>query len=154
MTIRRIVTRWTVGVVTLGVLGLTHGAHVAAQMANAPASLQQTSGKIAAIDVQRGAVKLQPLTTGTAPASSAEQPTTFVVGEDTRISKGLKQAELEELKVGDQVKIDYAKQGGKNVAHTIIVQGSAAEESAPGAEKAPSKSSLPEPGSPQRSPER
>ncbi|MBI3996063.1 MAG: hypothetical protein HY352_00235 [Candidatus Omnitrophica bacterium] len=154
MTTRRIATRWTLGIVTLLALGLTHGAYVAAQMANAPATLQQISGKITAIDVQHGAVKLQPLTMGATPAPSAEQPTTFVVGEDTRISRGLKQAELEELKVGDHVKIDYAKQGGKNVAQAIIVQGSAAEEGAPRAEKAPSKTSLPEPGSPQRSPGR
>jgi hypothetical protein len=113
---------------------LLGSAPVWAQMPGAATSagLQRAEGKIAAIDPQRNALKLQAPAGGGLPGASPEaQATTFMVDEQTAISKGPQKLTLRDLKVGDAVKVEYASEGGKNVARSIAVQEAAGGASTP-----------------------
>jgi len=123
-----------IGMVVVMLCGISSGVDVAAQVTGASVTWQQALGKIAAIDPQRGAVKLQMPATSTQATAGTPQPTAFLVDEKTVIFKGLDRLKLEELKVGDQVRIEYVPQEGKNMARSIAVQ-------APGASE---KSSVPQ----------
>ncbi len=116
-----------VGLITL--LSVVGGMPAAAQMAGVGAGMsQQVSGSIAAIDAQRGALKLQGPVASSQPGGSTPQPTIFLVDDHTIISKGPQRLQLADLKVGDAVQVEYALEAGRHMARTVHVQ-----ESTPGA---------------------
>lgn len=126
--------------VAAALLGLTAASAALAQTAGMSTELTRASGKIAALDLKQRALKLEVTAEGAQAGTAAKpEPVTFILDEKTVITKDVKQLKAEELKVGDQVEIDYAAQDGKNMARSIAVEPAGAE--APAAEPSPERRS-------------
>ena len=112
------------GVAVIGVVSSLVGASKAtAQIARSSGSPSVLSGKIAALDLKRNALKVEaakPITGQ--PAALSAQPNLFLLNEQTVISKGGQPLKAEQLKVGDQVRIAYVEQVNQHVAQSITVQ--------------------------------
>ncbi|MDP3723989.1 MAG: hypothetical protein Q8R91_10950 [Candidatus Omnitrophota bacterium] len=110
--------------VVVATLGMTGGVEVAAQWGGIADGPPSAWGRVAALDVQRGALKLDVPVEHDQPGAASAPPTTFLLEPQTTISKGAQQLTLEELKVGDQVMIEYGATSGRNVAvaRSITVQ--------------------------------
>jgi hypothetical protein len=125
----------------VAMVGFGGGVDVAAQTAGMPAtSSMEASGKIAALDLKQGALKLEVSPKAGQSASTSAQPTTFLLDEETFIIRGTEQLKPEQLKVGDQVSVEYEAEGGKHMARTIKVQvaGTGAQQPSSGAGQQPS----------------
>jgi len=104
----------------VAVVGMTLAPESGAQTVRLPSDLLQAAGKITSLDVQRGAVKLVSMAQADQPSS--ESPITFFLAAETQISQGIKRLKPEQLKVGDQIVVEYSAKDGKNTAHSITVQ--------------------------------
>lgn len=130
---------WALKSVTLGaaILGLSFGAGWAAmeeeaqappaaaeqQPAN-PELLKEVIGKIANVNSQERQLSIKTGLFGS---------THFLVDWNTVISQGNKRLRLTDLSAGDQVEVQYASQGGRNIARLISVVQSRGEK--PGTER-------------------
>lgn len=114
------------GAAVVVMLGMTSGVEIAAQAGGMAEGSPSAFGRIAALDVQRGALKLEVQAQHEEPVATPPHPTTFLLEPQTTISSGAEQLTLEELKVGDQVAIEYGAKNGRHVAvaHAITVHGS------------------------------
>ncbi len=137
---KQLARAFSVFVMVAALLGATSGNFAAAQdIAGAP-KLQAATGRVASVDLIR-----RMLTVESKGLFSSAQMKTFVLSGETDISDrtGRQQLRLNELQPGAKVKIEYAVEGNKSVAHSITLQEAAqgtqphAQASDPTSEQAP-----------------
>jgi len=128
-------------VVMIVMLGVTSGVGVVAQTGLMSSTLTKISGQITAIDARNGMLKLAPSAMTDQRVPKAKELTVFLVDAKAVIFKEDQPLKLEQLKVGDQVEIEYLTKGNRYVARSIIVQPPTAE--------APTKQGAPTPQSTQ-----
>ena len=91
-------------------LAATQVARAEEKAAAAPASKSTMGGKIEAIDAKAGTITIKHKT----------ETKTFTVGPNCTFSgEGDKKLTLADLKIGDSVKVSYAQEGDKLVAHHV-----------------------------------
>lgn len=71
------------------------------------------AGEVVLIDVKAGSLTIKDSTTS--------QETVFTTDAKTTVSKANVAAKLEELKVGEKVKVEYTEEGGKKTAASVLI---------------------------------
>lgn len=103
--------RWMGRIMAAAVLvGLMDSAVQAAWEGNLSSGV--LSGRIASIDPQENLLTVR---TGLFAKKS------FIIGEASKISNGVKEMKLEDLKPGDVVNLSFDSEGGKQVVRSLIV---------------------------------
>jgi len=111
--------------------GVIGAAEVAAQMTGSAGVVSYITGKIAALDLQRSALKLEAAKPAEGKtAKAATPPSTFMLDEQTVIRKGGQSLKPEQLKVGDRVRLGFVAQEDKYIVKSITVQEAGASEKA------------------------
>ena len=106
----------------VALLGTLGGACWAADEATESAKLPQASGEIASVDALGSVLTLKESGRLDPATGTIVQPTNFLVDAKTVISKDQQPLKLADVRVGDQVMIEYTTTDGKRVASSIAIQ--------------------------------
>ena len=106
------------------IMGMISGVCLAAEDPKESAKLPQASGEIASVDALGGALTLKESGRLDPATGTIAQPTNFLVDAKTVISRDQQPLKLADVRVGDQVTIEYTTMDGKHVASSIAIQSS------------------------------
>jgi len=109
----------------VAIVGMASSVCLAAEEAKESAKLPQASGVIASVDTLGGVLTLKDSSRLDSATGTIAQPTNFLVDAKTVISKDRQLLKLADVRIGDQVTIEYATMDGKRVANSIAIQSSA-----------------------------
>ena len=108
--------------VVVALLSALGGACWAAEEAKESAKLPQASGEIASVDALGGVLTLKGSGRLDPATGTIAQPASFLVDAKAVISKDQQPLKLADVRVGDQVTIEYTTTDGKRVASSIAIQ--------------------------------